>query len=309
MKDAVCASGICKGFNTIFRGKKEVLKDINLLIDGEEIFGILGPNGSGKTTLLSIFSTLIYPDSGELTILGIDARRNTHEVRKLINISTGKPNFPWSLTVKENLRHSGMLYGLHGRELDRAVDWSMESFELYQYQDTRFENLSTGVKQRLSLAKAMLNGPKLLFLDEPTTGLDPQMAQRTRALVKRIHRDMGVSVVMTTHYMPEAEELCGMIAFLKEGRIIAQDTPARLKRNLKIGERMRIRYSGNIDCDALRSIPGLISAEISKGRADLVVDKNEATFSRVMRTFQSAEILELELEEPDLEDVFIELAG
>ncbi|WP_369424744.1 ATP-binding cassette domain-containing protein, partial [Methanothrix sp.] len=89
MNDAVCALGICKGFNTLFRRRKEVLKDINLLIDGEEIFGILGPNGSGKTTLLSIFSTLIYPDRGELTILGIDARRNTHEVRKHINISTG----------------------------------------------------------------------------------------------------------------------------------------------------------------------------------------------------------------------------
>ncbi len=306
---AVRASEICKSFNTILRKKKDVLRDINLQIEGDEIFGILGPNGSGKTTLLSIFSTLIYPDRGDLSILGIDARRNTHEVRKLINISTGKPNFPWSLTVRENLKHSGMLYGLHGRELERAIEWSMESFDLYEYQDTRFENLSTGVKQRLSLAKAMLNEPKLLFLDEPTTGLDPQMAQRTRDLVKRIHRDMGVSVVMTTHYMPEAEELCGMIAFLRDGRIVAQDTPSKLKRDLKLGERLRIRYRGDVEERHLRSIPGLISAEISGDRAELLIDKSEETFSLVMRSFQRAEILDMEIVEPDLEDVFLELAG
>ena len=167
-----------------------------------EIFGLLGPNGSGKTTLISIFSTLIYPEEGHLSILGLDARRDQGEIRKVINISTAKPNFPWSLTVRENLRHYGMLYGLHGSGLSRTVEDQIDAFELGEFRDMKFEDLSTGIKQRLSLAKAMLNRPRLLFLDEPTTGLDPDISIRTRALIRRIHEEENIGVVLSTHSCP-----------------------------------------------------------------------------------------------------------
>ncbi|HQF15862.1 MAG: Trehalose/maltose import ATP-binding protein MalK [Methanosaeta sp. PtaB.Bin039] len=305
---AVSARCICKGFKTFWGKRQEILHDISLQIEQEEVFGVLGPNGSGKTTLLSIFSTLAYPDSGELWILGHDARKKPGDVRSLINISTGKPNFPWSLTVRENLTHYAMLYGLHGRELRASVDEVMESFSLFEHETMRFENLSTGQKQRLSLAKAMLNHPKLLFLDEPTAGLDPQMSLRTRELVKRIHGE-GVSVVLTTHYMPEAESLCERIAFLRQGRVVALDSPRQLKRQLKLGERMTIRYRGDVDTAALARVPGVICAECSAGRSELVLDREEKSLSQIMRIFASAEICDLKLEEPNLEDVFIELAG
>jgi len=168
---SVECKGVCKSYQSLFGHSTMVLKDISLDIDAGEIFGLLGPNGSGKTTLISIFSTLIYPEQGQLRIMGQDAKRDRDRIRKLINISSAKPNFPWSLTVKENLRHYGMLYGLHGSILAKTVEDQIDAFELGEYQDMKFEDLSTGLKQRLSLAKAMLNRPRLLFLDEPTTAL------------------------------------------------------------------------------------------------------------------------------------------
>jgi ABC-2 type transport system ATP-binding protein len=150
----VVAKDIIKSYKSFFGSRNVVLRDISLDISRDEIFGILGPNGSGKTTLLSIFSTLIYPDSGSLTVLGIDARKSPGAIRRLINISTAKPNFPWGLTAEECLKYSAMLYGIHGPELKRAVDNSIEAFELGKYRDVQFDSLSTGLKQRLSLASA-----------------------------------------------------------------------------------------------------------------------------------------------------------
>ena len=165
MKDkSVQARGICKRYKSLFGSAKTVLKGISLDVDKGEIFGLLGPNGSGKTTLISIFSTLIYPEEGSLSIMGLNARRDRGEIRKIINISTAKPNFPWSLTVRENLVHYSMLYGLYGHSLNRTVEDQIDAFELGEYRDVKFENLSTGLKQRLSLAKAMLNHPRILFL-------------------------------------------------------------------------------------------------------------------------------------------------
>jgi len=239
---SVDAKGICKSYKSMLGKSTTILDDISLDIDAGEIFGLLGPNGSGKTTLISIFSTLIYPEAGSLFILGMDARRHRDEIRKIINISTAKPNFPWSLTVKENLRHYGMLYGLYGSDLTRTVDDQIEAFELADFQDKRFEDLSTGIKQRLSLAKAMLNHPRLLFLDEPTTGLDPDISIKTRLLIKRIHEEDNISVILSTHYMPEAEMLCKRIAFLRKGKIVAMDTPGNLKKHLSLGERVVVSY-------------------------------------------------------------------
>ncbi|MRR14753.1 ABC transporter ATP-binding protein, partial [archaeon] len=262
----------------------------------------------GKTTLISIFSTLIYPEAGSLSILGMDARRNRNAIRKCINISTAKPNFPWSLTVKENLRHYGMLYGLHGSDLSRAVRDQIDAFELGEFQDHRFEDLSTGLKQRLSLAKAMLNHPSLIFLDEPTTGLDPDISIKTRQLIKRIHEEEGISVVLSTHYMHEAEMLCDKIAFLRQGRIVALDTPHNLKRHLALGERIAVSYQGEADLAALEGQPGILGLKAEKGRVEIIVDRGEESLDGIIKLFAKAKITDIAIKEPDLEDVFIELA-
>ena len=333
---SVQAKGICKSYKSLFGSAKTVLEGISLDIDRGEIFGLLGPNGSGKTTLISIFSTLIYPEKGNLSILGLNARRDRGEIRKIINISTAKPNFPWSLTVRENLVHYGMLYGLYGLGLNRTVEDQIDAFELGEYRDVKFENLSTGLKQRLSLAKAMLNHPRLLFLDEPTTGLDPDMSAKTHDLIRRIHDEEGISVIMSTHYMPEAELLCDRIAFLRKGRVAALDTPQNLKNHLELGKRVKITYRGLANLDALRALEGVIAVRgkpgIVDGRVDIqangqadievtkpaegpvdrqleiLMDSNEDSLDRILKSFQDAKILDINIEEPDLEDVFLELA-
>ncbi|HPR66996.1 MAG TPA: ABC transporter ATP-binding protein, partial [Methanothrix sp.] len=277
---ALRAEKICKSFRGLFK-KKEVLHEVSLSIEEGEIFGILGPNGAGKTTLMSIFSTLIRPDSGRLEVFGLDALKKTHSVRERINISSGNPNFPWSLTVRENLNHSAMLYGLYGRDLARSVDEAIGAFELEPHADSKFETLSTGTKQRVSLAKAILNRPEILFLDEPTSGLDPDMALKTRGLIKKIYEEQEITVVLTTHYMPEAEELCDRIAFLREGSLIALGTPGELKRALKIGHRIFVRYEGDIDPVRLRIIPGVMDVREFPGRVEMVFDHSERAVSRI----------------------------
>ena len=308
IEKSVEAKGICKRYKSFLGAGTTVLNNISLDIDVGEIFGLLGPNGSGKTTLISIFSTLIYPEQGSLSIMGLDARRDRGEIRKIINISTAKPNFPWSLTVRENLRHYGMLYGLYGSGLSRTVDDQIDAFELGEFRDLKFEDLSTGIKQRLSLAKSMLNHPRLLFLDEPTTGLDPDISIKTRALIRRIHEEENVAVVMSTHYMPEAEMLCDRIAFLRKGEVAALDTPQNLKNHLGLGERVVITYSGQADIEALENLPDVLGLKSKTGRVEIVIDRSEDSVDRIVKLFQGAKIMDINIKEPDLEDVFIELA-
>jgi len=310
---AVEARGICKSYKSFFGRPATVLSGIDLDVEEGEIFGLLGPNGSGKTTLISILSTLIYPEGGSLFILGMDARRRQGDIRKAINISSAKPNFPWSLTVAENLRHYGMLYGLYGGQLSRAVEEQIAAFELEEFRDMRFENLSTGLKQRLSIAKAMMNHPRLLFLDEPTTGLDPDMSKKTRELIRRIHSEENISVVLSTHYMPEAEILCHRVAFLRKGRIAALDTPRNLKRQLSIGERVAVTYEGEVDISALQRMPGVLGLKAAPGCVEIVIDRRDGgnggdSLDGIIKLFSRARILNLDIKEPDLEDVFIELA-
>lgn len=305
---AVQANGICKSYKSFLRKATMVLKNVSLEIETREIFGLLGPNGSGKTTLISIFSTLIYPEQGRLRILGLDGQKDRNQIRKLINISTAKPNFPWSLTVKENLRHYGMLYGLYGSELSQIVRDQIDAFELNEFQDMKFEDLSTGLKQRLSLAKAMLNSPRLLFLDEPTTGLDPDISMKTRLLIQRIHREQNISVLLSTHYMPEAEMLCDRIAFLRKGEIVALDTPQNLKNHLGLGERVVVQFQGAVDTAELGKVPGVISVSTVPGKVEITIDRNADNLDRIVKLFSKAKILDISIKEPDLEDVFIELA-
>ena len=203
---------------------------MSLQIRQGEIFGILGPNGAGKTTLLNILSTLLLPDAGTVTILGIPSTpQNSRRLRSFLNMSSGYPNFPWCLSVEENLRFYGRLYGLSPSVLERRIARLIKTLELERFAKVPFDELSSGTKQKLALAKAMINEPKIIFLDEPTLGLDPHVAARMREAVLDIQRETRVTVLLTTHNMPEAEALCGRIAFIKDGRILKVASPAELK--------------------------------------------------------------------------------
>ena len=211
--------------------KVKALDDVSIDIYQGEILGILGPNGAGKTTFLNTLSTLLLPDSGTIEILGIKSvPAQFNRLRKLLNMSSGYPNFPWSLTVEENLQFYGRLYGLSGKVLTQKIEKLIAMFELNSFAKRRFDELSSGTKQRLSLAKALINDPKIIFLDEPTVGLDPDVSIKTREIVMNVLKKSGLTVLLTTHNMQEAELMCERIAFVKEGKLLDVSTPQDLKR-------------------------------------------------------------------------------
>jgi ABC-2 type transport system ATP-binding protein len=230
---------IRKKFTSGFFKKKvnTALNGISLTVNKGEIFGLLGPNGAGKTTLLNVISTQLLPDAGKVLMFGRETTKlSMHELATLkarINMCSGNPNFPWSLTVQEILKYYSMLYGFGIFASKDRVHELISAFELEKHRNSEYSRLSTGTKQRVALAKSMINAPEILLLDEPTIGLDPDISKKIRAKILEINKKTGTTIILTTHYMKEAEELCGRIAFIKDGKIKALGTKAELKRKTK----------------------------------------------------------------------------
>jgi ABC-2 type transport system ATP-binding protein len=312
MAYAIKAEGIFKTFRSGWwkKRQKEALKGVDLQIEEREIFGILGPNGAGKTTLLSILCTLLLPDRGNVHILGMDVLHDERQIRKKVNIVSGNANFLWSLTVKENLHYYGMLYGLTGKEREKKVETLIDLFNLKEHRNIPFDELSTGMKQRLSLAKSLINDPEVLFLDEPTVGLDPDVSIRIREEILSIHKNRGMTVLLTTHNMKEAEYLCGRIAFLKEGKILTTGTAEALKRMVRIGDTVKIEFKGTILEDELLRADGVINYGVSGGLCEIIVDDGERRLGNIVALLSQggAQIKKVTLGQTDLEDVFIEFA-
>jgi ABC-2 type transport system ATP-binding protein len=188
--EIIRVEGLRKTFRSGFLGRRQTraLNGVSLTVHAGEIFGVLGPNGAGKTTLLNILSTLLVPDEGSVQILGENILAHPRRLRERANMSSGHANFPWSLTVREILNFYGMLYGLQRPARRKKIDELLVFFELESFATRAFQDLSTGTKQKVSLAKALINDPVLLFLDEPTVGLDPDIAQKLREAVRRLAR-------------------------------------------------------------------------------------------------------------------------
>ena len=218
--------------SSITRQPIRALDGASLSVEPGEIFGILGPNGAGKTTCLNCLSLLLKPDSGEIRIFGQDVRRARRQIRSRLNMSSGNANFPWCMTVRELLKFYGYLYGLWGKKLAARIEELASVLELEHFLYRRFDELSTGSKQRLALAKALLNDPELLFLDEPTIGLDPHVSIKLRGFIQKLNRERGITILLTTHYMAEAEQLAHRIAFLQRGQVLALGTPDELKKQV-----------------------------------------------------------------------------
>lgn len=309
---AVRVKDLWKSFRSgwFWGDRNEVLRGIDLDIEEGRIFGILGPNGAGKTTFLSILSTLLLPDRGQIQVLGMDVVKRGSWIRQRINISSGNANFLWSLTVRENLTFYAMLYGLGGTNRKKKVNEAIALFELANYQGVPFDKLSTGMKQRLALAKSMLNSPEILFLDEPTVGLDPQVSLKIRDQIREIQRERGITIVLTTHNMAEAEYLCDRIAFLKEGEILTVGTAHELKRSVRLGDVITIDYEGILGSIQLDKLPGVIDFALSDGRCQFVVDSAAKRMSGILQGLWGAGIAvkEVKASQTNLEEVFLEFA-
>lgn len=289
---------------------KVALRKIDLTVGAGMIYGILGPNGAGKTTLLSILATLLLPDGGSVRVLGRDIRREASAIRQRVNMASGNANFPWSLTVPEILTFHAMLYGLLGRSCRKRVATVMEICELTGYDTVPYNELSTGLKQRLALAKSLVNEPELLFLDEPTVGLDPDVSVRIRQQIANLRSKRGTTILLSTHYMPEAEVLCDEIAFLRDGEIHARGTPIELKRRVAFGEVIRVKGAGAFPLDAVRSLPGILEIREDGGGLEIRVDEGSRRLDQVIRCLHQAGFVlhDVGVQELDLEEVFVELA-
>jgi len=286
------------------KSEKIALKGINLKIPKGKIFGLLGPNGAGKTTLISIMATILKQTRGRVEVLGLDSIRDAKEIRKRINIASGNPNLIWSLTVYENLRYYAMLYGVRDR---RVVENLIDEFELREFRDVEFNRLSTGNKQKLLLARAFVNDPELVFLDEPTKGLDPPVAKRLREKIADMQKDLGISVVLTTHYMSEAEMLCERIAFINRGEIVANGSKEELKRMLKMKDKITIEIDAEISMQ-LPSLEGVYMVERDGKSLSFYVDSAERRLWDVAsEVAKLGRIKNIVVREVDLEDVFNEL--
>jgi ABC-type multidrug transport system ATPase subunit len=212
--------------------KTKALDNVSLEIFQNEIFTLLGPNGSGKTTLLNIIMGQIFSDNGEVYVFGTKLKNSVPEkIKKKMNMCSGNPNFPWCMTVKEILKFYGLLYGISGKKLNQQVDKYITIFELAKHADVRFDELSTGTKQRLALAKSLINEPEILLLDEPTLGLDPEVSIKIRQFIKKIKQEQNITIILTTHYMKEAEELSDRIAFISNGKIFTIGTIDEIYKN------------------------------------------------------------------------------
>jgi ABC-2 type transport system ATP-binding protein len=308
---AIDARDVTKTFRSGWLRRRETaaLRGATLTVERGAIFGLLGPNGAGKTTLLSILATLLVPDGGRVHVLGLDVVREAPALRRRINMASGRPSFLWSLRVEEIIAFYGRLYGLSGARLRRRVGALIEQYELTEYRRAQYSELSTGLKQRVALAKALVNDPELLFLDEPTLGLDPDVSVRVRSHIAALRREQGMTIVLTTHYMREADELCDEIGFIKAGRILARGTPDGLKRQIGLGDVVALKLDPP-RLAWLAEAPGVLRVSESDGWLELTVDEAEKRVPELLRALlaEGVVVRNVQVREPDLEDVFVELA-
>jgi ABC-2 type transport system ATP-binding protein len=312
MNPAVQIQNLSKSYRSgVWRRRcQPVLRELHLEIPRGTVFGILGPNGAGKTTLISILATLLLPDAGRVQVLGLDARQQAGQLRRRINLASGAAKFIWSLTVEENLRFYGRLYGLWGRRLRERVQEMVALFELEDWRHRPFETLSSGLKQRLALAKALISRPELLFLDEPTNGLDPVAARHTREEIARLNRETGMTIILTTHNMREAEALCHEVGFLGEGRILAQGGIPSLQAQLALGDRLILTFADSLPPLDFGRLPGVLDWQWRAPVAELLVDHSDRRLPAIFREITAAggTVSRARVQEVDLEDLYREIS-
>jgi ABC-2 type transport system ATP-binding protein len=235
-------AGTRKLFRMATRAPVEALNGISLEVGEGEVFGLIGRNGAGKTTLAKIIATLVQPTEGTVSVRGFDSVREEARVRAVVGLASAEErSFYWRLTVEQNLLFFSRLYGLGAREGTRRIEELLELFELTAMRRRRFGELSTGNKQRMAVARAMLNSPPVLLLDEPTRSLDPLAAARVRELIGSLARgERPVTILLTSHNLAEVEELCERVAVISRGRIRALDEPRSLREAHRSRERVRL---------------------------------------------------------------------
>jgi ABC-2 type transport system ATP-binding protein len=293
------------------------VKGISFTIQEGEIFSLLGPNGAGKTTTISVLSTLFAPTSGDAHIDGHSVVKEPMAVRNLIGVVPQDLALYDDLTAGENLAFWGQMYGLSGRMLKIRIDEVLEQIGLTERANARIKTYSGGMKRRVNIGVGLLHRPRLLFMDEPTVGIDPQSRRAILDSVKQLNGD-GMTVLYTTHYMEEAQELSNRVGIIDHGDLIALGTQAELTR--QVGETDSLvlhtdEFQADADCDALAAalgrLPGVLQATVSDHAITVVAPEGEEMLAPVITRANelNVKIRSVEIQEPNLETVFLQLTG
>jgi ABC-2 type transport system ATP-binding protein len=286
-------------------GDVEAVRGVSFNVDEGEVFGLLGPNGAGKTSTVEIMEGLRTLDSGRVSVCGLDPQKNGQELKHQIGAALQSTSLPDKLRVIEALRLFASFYRRH-----RNPEELLKRFGLEEKRNTFYSQLSGGQKQRLALAMALINDPKVLFFDEPTAGLDPQVRREIYDIIEELRREKK-TIVMTTHYIEEAERLCDRVAIVDHGTVIALGTPRELKERSGDKTRLEVRLARPEPAEALKKLEGVSDCRILGDSYVLQCQRPPQAIVSLVKHLESQgnELISLEIATPSLEDVFIELTG
>lgn len=287
--------------------------NISFKVEDGEIFGLLGPNGAGKSTTVSMISTVKAPTSGEIKVDNKSLKEKSMEIKKIMGIVPQDIALYEALSAKDNLEFFGSLYGLQGKILKDRVSEVLEIIELKDKKDQAISEFSGGMKRRVNIGIALINNPKLLILDEPTVGIDPQSRNHILETVKRLNEERGMTVIYTSHYMEEVEYLCKRVAIVDNGKLIALGTKEELKEKLKVKDTLTVSYSkaAKDDLEKVKNIMGTEKVRIDKDEITLLVDSKQRNIIDVVDEIKNLgiKLTSFKYDEVNLESIFLQITG
>jgi len=309
--DVIVTAGLTK----VFEGRAGPLRavdNLDLRVHRGEIFGLLGPNGAGKTTTVGMLTTRVIPTEGTARVGGIDVVARPATAKQVIGVVPQTNTLDRSLDVAENLFFHGRYFGMGAREAHERTGRLLEQFRLTDRATANVNELSGGMAQRLMVARAIMHDPAVLFLDEPTSGLDPQSRLALWDVIGELH-ERGQTIVLTTHYMEEADQLCERVAIIDHGKLLALDTPDALKKSIGADTEIRLHAAGDLDALAreLEQIPGVQSARVVEGTVYAYLPVDGATLPEIIThaDHKGFKVQDVGVTETTLETVFIDLTG
>jgi len=286
-------------------GELTAVDSINLKVEKGEIFGLLGPNGAGKTTTINMLVTLLAPTSGTAKVNGFDIRTQAGKVRQSVGIVFQDPSLDTILTARENLELHARLYSVPRDVREKRIEELLALMDLQGRADNIVKHFSGGMRRRLELARGLLHHPSVLFLDEPTLGLDPQTRELTWRYIKTVAAQQQTTVVLTTHYMDEADQVCDRIGIVDHGKVIALDTPVNLREGL--GGDLIYLTVASPDVDRLKRLSYVKKAEVADGHLSLTVENAPVHLPEVLSLLKDVKSVEVRI--PTLNDVFLRYTG
>ena len=304
---------VTKGILRRTKTQVVAVKDVSFEVNYGELFGLVGPNGAGKTTTIKLLTTMLIPTSGNASVLGFDIQKDVTKIRERIGIVLGGERGLYTrVSAIDNLRYFADLYGVPVNLRDKRIKELVQFMGLWDRARDRVETYSKGMKQRLHLARGLIHDPQLIFMDEPTIGLDPEIAKETRNMIKELV-EKGKTVLLTTHYMFEADELCKRVAIIRNGEIVALDTPSGLKKYVMDASVVEVEGFGITEKEVarFREVPEVlaVSADLSENKQVLKIQtpKGSEIIAEVQEILKNSRIYDIKIKEPTLEDAYLRL--